>query len=123
MGLAARAGILVEICDSGLLLSPFHWLAAALVAARNSESVSLLATHCDQVPGNVLVSAHGRLWIVDWDDAGPWNAAEEVSAAVVSWSSGATGAPIERIALAMVEGYRSAGGIFGSNSPTVSPVR
>jgi Ser/Thr protein kinase RdoA (MazF antagonist) len=93
--------------------------AEALVAARKAESVPLLVTHCDLVPGNVLKSPHGRLWIVDWDDAGPWNAAEEVSAAVVSWSSSATGAPIERTALAMVEGYRSAGGIFDSHPPTV----
>jgi hypothetical protein len=56
---------------------------------------------------------------VDWDDAGPWNAAEEVAAAVVSWSSGARGEPDEPVALALVEGYRQAGGSFQEHSPTV----
>jgi len=59
----------------------------ALVAARAAETVPLVVTHSDVVPGNVLVSTPGRPWIVDWDDAGPWNAAEEVAAAVVSWST------------------------------------
>jgi Ser/Thr protein kinase RdoA (MazF antagonist) len=46
----------------------------ALVAARAAEAVPLVVTHSDLVPGNVLVSVTGRPWIVDWDDAGPWNA-------------------------------------------------
>jgi len=91
----------------------------ALVAARAVETVPLLVTHCDLVPGNVLVSAEGRPWIVDWDDAGPWNPAEEVAAAVVSWSSRAHGEPDERVALALVEGYRQAGGDLQEPSPTV----
>jgi Ser/Thr protein kinase RdoA (MazF antagonist) len=91
----------------------------ALVAARAAETVPLLVTHADLVPGNVLVSVDGQPWIVDWDDAGPWNAAEEVAAAVVSWSSGARGEPDERVALALVEGYRQAGGSFQEHSPTV----
>jgi Ser/Thr protein kinase RdoA (MazF antagonist) len=78
-----------------------------------------VVTHSDLVPGNVLVSAGGRPWIVDWDDAGPWNAAEEVAAAVVSWSSSAHGEPAERVALALVEGYRRAGGVLQGQSPTV----
>jgi thiamine kinase-like enzyme len=76
-------------------------------------------THCDLVPGNVLVSVQGRPWIVDWDDAGPWNATEEVAAAVVSWSSGAQGEPEQRVALALVDGYRTAGGVLQGHSPTV----
>jgi Ser/Thr protein kinase RdoA (MazF antagonist) len=68
----------------------------ALVAARAAEAVPLVVTHSDLVPGNVLVSAGGRPWIMDWDDAGPWNAAEEVAAAVVSWSSRAHGEPDKR---------------------------
>ena len=91
----------------------------ALVAARAAETVPLLVTHCDLVPGNVLVSVEGRPWIVDWDDAGPWNPAEEVAAAVVSWSSGAHGEPDERVAQALVEGYRQAGGDLQEPSPTV----
>jgi Ser/Thr protein kinase RdoA (MazF antagonist) len=91
----------------------------ALVAARVAETVPLLVTHSDLVPGNVLVSVQGRAWIVDWDDAGPWNAAEEVAAAVVSWSSGVAGEPDERAALALVEGYRGAGGGLEGHSPTV----
>ena len=91
----------------------------ALAAARAAETVPLLVTHADLVPGNVLVSVQGRPWIVDWDDAGPWNPAEEVAAAVVSWSSGAHGEPDERVALALVEGYRQAGGGFQEHSPTV----
>jgi Ser/Thr protein kinase RdoA (MazF antagonist) len=91
----------------------------ALVAARAAESVPLLVTHCDLVPGNVLVSAEGRPWIVDWDDAGPWNPAEELAAAVVSWSSGARGEADERVARALVEGHRQAGGGFQEHSPTV----
>jgi Ser/Thr protein kinase RdoA (MazF antagonist) len=91
----------------------------ALVATRAAETVSLLVTHSDLVPGNVLVSADGRPWIVDWDDAGPWNPAEEVAAAVVSWSSGAHAEPDERVALALLEGYRRAGGTFQEHSPTV----
>ena len=89
------------------------------MATRAAETVPLLVTHCDLVPGNVLVSAGERPWIVDWDDAGPWNPAEEVAAAVVSWSSGAHGEPDERVALALVEGYRQAGGTFQQHSPTV----
>jgi thiamine kinase-like enzyme len=91
----------------------------ALVAARAAEAVLLVVTHSDLVPGNVLVSAGGRPWIVDWDDTGPWNAAEEVAAAVVSWASGAHGEPDERVALALVEGYREAGGVLQGHSPTV----
>ena len=91
----------------------------ALVAARAAEAVPLVVTHSDLVPGNVLVSAGGRPWIVDWDDAGPWNAAEEVAAAVVSWSSRAHGEPDARVALALVEGYRAAGGVLPGQSPTV----
>ena len=93
--------------------------AEALVAARTAEAVPLVVTHSDLVPGNVLVSSQGRPWIVDWDDAGPWNAAEEVAAAVVSWSSRVAGAPEERAALALVEGYRGAGGGLKGYSPTV----
>jgi Ser/Thr protein kinase RdoA (MazF antagonist) len=91
----------------------------ALVAARAAEAVPLVVTHSDLVPGNVLVSVQGRPWIVDWDDAGPWNAAEEVAAAVVSWSSGLQGEPRGRVALALVEGYRRAGGLLDCGSPTV----
>jgi Ser/Thr protein kinase RdoA (MazF antagonist) len=91
----------------------------ALAAARAAETVPLVMTHSDLVPGNVLVSAGGRPWIVDWDDAGPWNAAEEVAAAVVSWSSRAHGEPDERVALALVEGYHRAGGVLRDHSPTV----
>jgi Phosphotransferase enzyme family len=90
-----------------------------LAAARTAETVPLVMTHSDLVPGNVLVSATGRPWIVDWDDAGPWNAAEEVAAAVVSWSSRAHGEPDERAALALVEGYRRADGVLQDHSPTV----
>jgi Ser/Thr protein kinase RdoA (MazF antagonist) len=93
--------------------------AEALVAARAAETGPLLVTHSDLVPGNVLVSVEGPAWIVDWDDAGPWNPAEEVAAAVVTWSSGARGEPDERVALALVEGYRQAGGGFQERSPTV----
>jgi thiamine kinase-like enzyme len=91
----------------------------ALVAARGAEPVPLLVTHSDLVPGNVVVSAQGRVWIVDWDDAGPWNAAEEVAAAVVSWSSSMAGEPDERAARALVEGYHAAGGEPAGSSPTV----
>jgi Ser/Thr protein kinase RdoA (MazF antagonist) len=91
----------------------------ALVAARAAEAVPLVVTHSDLVPGNVLESAGGRPWILDWDDAGTWNAAEEVAAAVVSWSSRAHGGPDERVALALVEGYRAAGGVLPGQSPTV----
>jgi Ser/Thr protein kinase RdoA (MazF antagonist) len=91
----------------------------ALVTARMAESVPLVVTHSDLVPGNVLMSGQGRAWIVDWDDAGPWNAAEEVAAAVVSWSSGMAGEPDEEAALALVEGYRAAGGDLEDHSPTV----
>jgi thiamine kinase-like enzyme len=91
----------------------------ALVTARAAETVPLVMTHSDLVPGNVLVSAGGHPWIVDWDDAGPWNAAEEVAAAVVSWASRAHGGPDERVAQALVEGYRTAGGVLQDHSPTV----
>jgi Ser/Thr protein kinase RdoA (MazF antagonist) len=91
----------------------------ALVAARAAEAVPLVMTHSDLVPGNVLVSVAGRPWIVDWDDAGPWNAAEEVAAAVVSWSSRAHGEPDERVALALVAGYHGAGGDLQGHSPTI----
>ena len=83
------------------------------------EPVPLLVTHSDLVPGNVVVSVQGRVWIVDWDDAGPWNAAEEVAAAVVSWSSGVGGEPNQRAARALVEGYRATGRGLESHSPTV----
>ena len=91
----------------------------ALVAARTAEPVQLVVTHSDLVPGNVVMSGQGRAWIVDWDDAGPWNTAEEVAAAVVSWSSGVAGEPNERAARALVEGYRAAGGALEGHAPTV----
>jgi Ser/Thr protein kinase RdoA (MazF antagonist) len=80
----------------------------ALVAARMAETVPLLVTHSDLVPGNVLVSMQGRAWIVDWDDAGPWNAAEEVAAAVVSWSSGVAGGGLEGHSPTVLAGSLSA---------------
>jgi hypothetical protein len=49
----------------------------------------------------------------------PWNPAEEVAAAVVSWSAAAHGEPDERVARALVEGYRRAGGDLQVLSPTV----
>jgi aminoglycoside phosphotransferase (APT) family kinase protein len=91
----------------------------ALVAARAAQTVPLLVTHGDLVPGNVLVSVDGRLWLVDWDDAGPWTAAEEVAAALVSWSARPWGEPATPAALALVEGYRRAGGSFDCHTPTV----
>jgi Ser/Thr protein kinase RdoA (MazF antagonist) len=117
IGQAERAG-----CEwIGRLRAALPLLAEveALVAARTAESVPLLVTHSDLVPGNVVVSVQGRVWIVDWDDAGPWNAAEEVAAAVVSWSSSVAGEPDERAALALVEGYRTGGGGLEGSSPTV----
>jgi thiamine kinase-like enzyme len=91
----------------------------ALVAARAAEAMPLVVTHSDLVPGNVLVSAGGRPWIVDWDDAGPWNAAEEVAAAIVSWSSRAHGEPDERVALALVGRLPPGGWVLQDHSPTV----
>jgi Ser/Thr protein kinase RdoA (MazF antagonist) len=91
----------------------------ALVAARAAQTVPLLVCHSDLVPGNVLVSGGSGPWILDWEDAGPWNASEEVAAAVVSWSTGPRGEPREGVALALVEGYRRAGGILDCGSPTV----
>jgi hypothetical protein len=44
---------------------------------------------------------------------------EEVAAAVVSWSAGVHGELDERVALALVEGYRRAGGALQVPSPTV----
>jgi Ser/Thr protein kinase RdoA (MazF antagonist) len=90
----------------------------ALVATRAAESVPLLMCHSDLVPGNVLVSVEGRPCIVDWDDAGPWNAPEEVAAAAVSWSTDPQGEPDARVASALVEGYRRAGGDFACQAPT-----
>jgi Ser/Thr protein kinase RdoA (MazF antagonist) len=52
-----------------------------------AEVVPLRVCHSDLVPGNVLVSVDGRALILDWDDAGPWNATEELVAALVSWST------------------------------------
>jgi aminoglycoside phosphotransferase (APT) family kinase protein len=91
----------------------------ALVAARAAQPVPLLVCHGDLVPGNVLVSTDGRPWILDWDDAGPWNPAEELAAALVSWSTGPHGSPCEGVALALVQGYRRAGGVVNCQSPTV----
>ena len=91
----------------------------ALVAARAAQTVPLLVCHSDLVPGNVLVSVQSGPWILDWDDAGPWNATEEIAAAVVSWSTGPQGEPRERVAHALVEGYRRGGGVFDCGSPTV----
>jgi thiamine kinase-like enzyme len=84
-----------------------------------AEVVPLRVCHSDLVPGNVLVSVDGRALILDWDDAGPWNATEELIAALVSWSTGPKGEPCERVALALVEGYRQAGGVIDCESPTV----
>lgn len=47
------------------------WPRQTLAAARAAESAPLVVTHGDLVSGNVLVSAQGRAWIVDWDDGGP----------------------------------------------------
>jgi Ser/Thr protein kinase RdoA (MazF antagonist) len=91
----------------------------ALVAARAAEVVPLLVCHSDLVPGNVLVSTDGRPWILDWDDAGPFNPAEELAAALVSWSTGPHGEPCEGVALALVQGYRRAGGVVNVEFPTV----
>ena len=38
---------------------------------------------------------------------------------MVSWSSRAHGEPDERVALALMEGYRAAGGVLQDHTPTV----
>ena len=118
---AGRARRAVGAGGRGSCVPPCRWWSEveALVAARAAEPVQLVVTHSDLVPGNVVMSVQGRAWIVDWDDAGPWNTAEEVAAAVVSWSSGVPGEPNERVARALIEGYRGAGGGLEGGSPTV----
>ena len=116
-GRAEQAGRSWARCLAGAL--PLLAVVEALVAARAAEVVPLLVCHSDLVPGNVVVSVEGRPSILDWDDAGPWNAAEELAAAVVSWSTGPRGEPCERVAFALVQGYRQAHGIVDGQSPTV----
>lgn len=91
----------------------------SLVAARQAETPPLILTHGDLVPENVLIPTHGNLLIVDWDDAAPWNAPEEVVAVLRSWAMTEDRRIDAPTALAFIEGYRSVDGSFDSPVLTV----
>lgn len=83
----------------------------AVELVRTAERAGeVIGTHRDLFPRNALVTASG-LSVCDWDVAGPWLVDEEVVAAAVDWSGGILG-PVDPVSfLALLDGYRSAGGV------------
>lgn len=65
--------------------------------------------HRDLDPSNVLPSRHGRLVVLDWENAGPLDIDQELGALLLSWCV-AGGEVSARAVRALLAGYRAAGG-------------
>jgi Ser/Thr protein kinase RdoA (MazF antagonist) len=88
-----------------------------LADQRHHHSWPLITTHRDLGPKNVLLSAAHTPVIVDWDVAGPWTVVEETASAALEWAGVLAGPPNRDAVLALVTGYRGAGGTLAVTGP------
>lgn len=86
-------------------------LHALVIAGRNLVGRTLLC-HRDINNRNVIRTADGRLFILDWELAGPLDPRLDVGTAILVWSGAWEGEPDLRSAQALIRAYREAGGEF-----------
>ena len=72
-----------------------------------------LASHRDLDPTNVIWRPDGSPALVDWEAAGTIHPSLELVRAVFDWSANADGSLERARFVALVEGYRSQGGVLG----------
>ncbi|QNP72019.1 aminoglycoside phosphotransferase family protein [Streptomyces roseirectus] len=72
-----------------------------------SSDADLVMSHCDLQPQNVLVGPAGPV-LLDWDNAGPLSAEQELARALFVWSGG--NEPDTGRTRRIVRAYRAAGG-------------
>jgi Ser/Thr protein kinase RdoA (MazF antagonist) len=84
----------------------------AFVQSVPRDASSMLMSHRDSDPKNVMRLADGRLMLIDWDATGPIAPREDVAKEAIGWGAGYVRDPDPALARAFVEGYRAAGGAF-----------
>ena len=82
-----------------------------VLAGRDLVGRTLLCHH-DINSRNVLRAGDGRLFILDWELAGPLDPKLDVGTAILVWSGAWEGEPDWRAARALIQAYREAGGEF-----------
>jgi Ser/Thr protein kinase RdoA (MazF antagonist) len=90
------------------LLKRLH---ALVIAGRDLVGRTLLC-HRDINNRNVLRAADGRLFLLDWELAGPLDPRLDVGTAILVWSGAWQGEPNLRSAKVLIRSYREAGGEF-----------
>ncbi len=101
----------------------------AFVLEAGAEPVNLIMSHRDADQKNVILardadansvaqaSSPARLpeaMLIDWDAAGPVSARHEIAKEALDWAGVHRGEPDPSVASGMIDGYRAAGGDFGS---------
>ncbi|GAA3312460.1 hypothetical protein GCM10020219_022360 [Nonomuraea dietziae] len=75
---------------------------------------TMVGSHGDLHPKNALLRADGSLALIDWDTAGAYVAEQEAAGVALDWSARLGGdVDLDRFD-AVVEGYRSGGGVIPS---------
>ncbi len=90
----------------------------AFVVASRAELGTPLLSHRDASPKNFLVSPGGRLFLIDWDAAGPVSPRQEVAKVCLDWARADLGMPERLLARAVLAGYRRAGGDLPAPQPS-----
>ncbi|MEX2245311.1 MAG: phosphotransferase [Dehalococcoidia bacterium] len=110
----ARAGWehagLLDVCQPAVVE------AEQLVEAATARAAAPLMSHRDADQKNVLLQ-DSRVFLLDWDAAGPVHPRQEVAKEALNWSGAHRGDPRPELVAAMFEGYRRAGGVFDHPSP------
>ena len=86
-------------------------LHALVIAGRDLVGRTILC-HRDINNRNVIRAGDGRLFILDWELAGPLDPRLDVGTAILGWSGAWEGEPDVRSAQALIRAYREAGGEF-----------
>jgi thiamine kinase-like enzyme len=86
-------------------------LHALVIAGRDLVGRTLLC-HRDINNRNVIRAGDGRLFILDWELAGPLDPRLDLGAAILVWSGAWEGEPDLRSGQALIRSYREAGGEF-----------
>jgi thiamine kinase-like enzyme len=90
----------------------------AFVVASRMELGTPHLSHRDADQKNFMVTSEGRLLLVDWDAAGPINPRHEIAKECLNWAGAHVGMPDQRLAQALLAGYRRAGGDYSSPRPS-----